>query len=244
LELNENIGEYDIDGNIIATRLEADPQALRIAYETDRANIGGGGLGSIPIIDIRPYVDTIPDIHDEFRSCVTRARLMAANGRVDNQVILTIQLGGNPIQNLIDPKSLFNRQLRATLPLMDHWQDNIARDHSKASVAEKTASNKPAGLVDACWTEDGEKIVEKRTYDGNGRRNQLFPPHGDPRIAAGEPLAENILKCAPKPIEPKDYVRPLTEDQLARLKAIFPKGVCDYSRPGVGARLAQGTWRT
>jgi len=128
------------------------------------------------------------------------------------------------------------------MSLMDQWLDNIAKDQSSHSVLEKISAAKPDGIADACWSEDGEKIVEKRTYDGGGRCNQLFPPHGDPRIAAGEPLTEGILKCALKPVNPKDYVHALTEEQLARLKAIFPQGVCDYTRPGIGQGPMQGPW--
>ena len=35
----------------------------------------------------------------------------------------------------------------------------------------------------------------------------------------------------------------LTPDQLARLKAAFPHGVCDYSRPGIEQQKAHATWR-
>ena len=67
--------------------------ALRLAYDTGRVNAGGGSLGAIPIIDSRPYLDPTGDIHDSFRSFVTRARLVAANGRADNQVILRMPGG-------------------------------------------------------------------------------------------------------------------------------------------------------
>ena len=30
--------------------------------------------------------------------------------------------------------------------------------------------------------------------------------------------------------------------KLERLKAIFPSGVCDYSRPGVGQQVTKTTW--
>jgi Tannase-like family of unknown function (DUF6351) len=72
--------------------------------------------------------------------------------------------------------------------------------------------------------------------------NQLYPNHGNPRMAAGGPLAGNILKCALKPIDPKTYAQPLTTDQVERLKAIFPQGVCDYSRTGIEQQAATGTW--
>src|SRR5262249_38152055 len=78
IELNERIGGYDQDGNIVATRTEADPRALRIAYQRGLVLTGGGGLGNIPIIDWRSYSDDLGDLHDRFRSFVTRARLIAA----------------------------------------------------------------------------------------------------------------------------------------------------------------------
>jgi hypothetical protein len=240
LELNEKVGGYDDDGNIAAARMAGDPEALRIAYATGRVNAGSGGLSSIPIIDFRLYGDTFPDIHDEYRSFVTRARLIAANGSADNQVILTFPFTLKPSQKL---GALFGTVSSTLVPKMDQWLDTLAKDTSQRSVIEKIAAAKPADITDACWSEDGEKIVEKRTYDGNGRCNQLFPPHGGPRIAAGGPLTEDILKCALKPVDPKDYVHPLTPDQLTRLKAIFPKGVCDFTRPGIGQEPLQGTWR-
>ena len=101
LELNEKVGGYDDDGKIMATRMAGDPEALRIAYATGRVNAGGGGLGSIPIIDIRTYVDTIPDIHDEYRSFVTRARLIAANGSAENQVMLTFPSDQRPAKSRV-----------------------------------------------------------------------------------------------------------------------------------------------
>jgi uncharacterized tannase-like protein DUF6351 len=105
------------------------------------------------------------------------------------------------------------------------------------------ARNRPADLADACWSDQGEKIVEPASYTGSGRCNQMYPPHADPRIAAGAPLTDDILKCELKPIDQKDYKRPFTTDETARLKAVFPKGVCDYRRPGVEQRRVSGSWR-
>jgi len=30
---------------------------------------------------------------------------------------------------------------------------------------------------------------------------------------------------------------------LERLRAVFPGGVCDYSRPGVGQQITKVTWQ-
>jgi hypothetical protein len=232
LDLNMHVGGYDPDGNIVPRRSTADPDALRKAYENGRMNMGGGSLGAIPIIDFRRYYD--PDLHDRYRSFAVRARLIAANGSADNQVILTVS-----------PKTAQKIYAKINvLNLMNQWLDNIARDTSHDSASRKVARNKPAELTDACWTPEGDKITEPQTYDGPGRCNQLYPNHANPRIAAGAPLADDILKCALKPLDPKDYVRPITADQMVRIKAIFPEGVCDYSLPGVGQQKLQETWQT
>ena len=42
-------------------------------------------------------------------------------------------------------------------------------------------------------------------------------------------------------IDAADYAVTFTPQEMARLQAIFPSGVCDYSRRGVGYRPG-GTW--
>jgi hypothetical protein len=46
---------------------------------------------------------------------------------------------------------------------------------------------------------------------------------------AGGPVAANIMKCALKPVAATDYAVPFSPAELARLQAIFPSGVCDWS---------------
>jgi hypothetical protein len=125
---------------------------------------------------------------------------------------------------------------------MDRWLDAIAVDTAPGTRAAKLSRNKPATLGDSCWATDGEHIVEQSIYRGPGRCDQMYPAYGDPRIAAGGPLADDVLKCALKPIDPADYAYPLTADQLGRLRAIFPSGVCDYRRPGIGQGITRKTW--
>ena len=74
------------------------------------------------------------------------------------------------------------------------------------------------------------------------RCDQLFEKSSDPRIAAGAPMTDDILKCQLKPIEAKDYKVAPTPDRIAVLKATFPEGVCDYSKPGVGQDAKLTTW--
>lgn len=240
IDLNERIGGYDEDGHIVGTRTQADLEALRIAYQRGLVLTGGGGLSQVPIIDWHLYGDDLANAHDLFRSFATRARLIAANGNADNQVIL------------IDPRSdlwiewdtpVLDRE-RDLMAEMDRWLDNIAADRATGTMSAKVARNKPSGVADGCRATDGERIVEPATYEGSGSCNDLYPPHADPRIAAGGPLTDDVLKCELKPISAADYSRPLTPHQLRRLKAIFPDGVCDYSRRGIGQGVTLATWQS
>ena len=61
-----------------------------------------------------------------------------------------------------------------------------------------------------------------------------FPFFADARIAAGGPLADNVMQCQLKPLDQRDYRVSFTAGQWARLKQAFPTGVCDYRRLGVG----------
>jgi len=123
------------------------------------------------------------------------------------------------------------------LRLMDEWLENIANDSTTyQTLAEKVVRNKPPELVDACYSDAGVKITDPATC------RLLYPFHANPRIAAGEPLANNVLKCQLRPIDSSDYAQKLTPDQLARLNTVFPDGVCDYSQPGVEQQLVADTW--
>ena len=64
----------------------------------------------------------------------------------------------------------------------------------------------------------------------------------DPRVVAGAPRSEDILKCQLKPIALSDYKARFTPAELARLKSVFPQGVCDWSKKGVNQLPLDGTW--
>ena len=78
--------------------------------------------------------------------------------------------------------------------------------------------------------------------DAGAKCNQLFPVHENVRIAAGGPIAGDILKCRLKPIDFGQYQQTFTDSERARVRAIFPDGVCDWSRPGVNQRPLKDTW--
>jgi len=229
LDLNARVGGYDIDGNIVAAREVADRKALRLAYRTGRIDSGAGGLPDLPIIHFRPWRDDIGDVHDAIRSHSFRARLIATNGTAANHVNMVCSNVGTGAGRLDLIEVMAIR-------VVDQWVENVVSDLRPGSAPAKVARNKPAGLVDECFTVTGVKITDPAACAA------LYPVHANPRLAAGEPLAQDVLKCKLKRVDARSYPRPLTASQLARLKSIFPQGVCDYSRPGVGQKPLAGTW--
>jgi len=238
LDINEKIGGFDVDGNMVAERMVADPTAIRAAYRTGRLNQAQGGLGDLPIIDYRTYYDDLPggDVHMRFQTFTTDARLMRARGTTDNRVMLTQDRQYGDFR-------LTSPQLREALSQMDLWLTTLSKDTSNDRAIVKIRRAKPAGLVDACWTKDGQKIVEKQQYLA-GKCNELYPSHSFPRAVAGAPITNDAIKCQLKPITASDYKVTMSSDDMARLKKILPSGVCDWSKPGAEQQTLAGTWQT
>jgi hypothetical protein len=238
LDVNEKIGGFDIDGNMVGDRMVADSAAIRAAYRTGRLNQAQGGLGDLPIIDYRTYYDDLPggDVHMRFQTFTTDARLMKARGTTDNRVMLTQDRQYGDFR-------LTSPQLREALSQMDQWLTALSKDTSSDPTMAKIRRAKPSGLVDACWTKDGQKIVEKQQYLA-GKCHELYPSHAFPRAVAGAPIANDVIKCQLKPITASDYKVAMSTDDMARLKKIFPSGVCDWNKPGVEQQPLAGTWQT
>jgi len=242
LDLNRAIGGFDNDGNYSTTRGEADPLALKRAYETGQITHGGLGLKSTPIIDYRGYVD-VPENraedHSRFHSFSMRARLEQANGTAANQVML-IESGVPGTRGLFSDESPV---LSQALSQMDEWLSRLNVGGAERPTPAAVAKAKPATLTDACFTDDGaNRIAETQVYQGNTKCNTLYPAYSSPRMVAGEPLANNVLKCQLKPIDASDYGEKLGKDDVAELRATFPNGVCDFRKPGVGQVPTKGIW--
>ena len=236
IELNRSIGGYDIDGNWMAERMVADPKALEIAYRAGQV-VHGSGLSAIPVFDVRWYGDHYGDVHNQIRPYSVRARLMAANGHANNHVIWTTTMDKVGPR---DPLTLKYGEVEAryyeAILLMDQWLTAIAQDTAPGTKAEKVVRNKRAAAVDACFTKTGEKITD------DAKCAAMHPRLPVPRMVAGAPLSDDVLKCQLKPINAADYRMPLAEAQVTRLKAVFPGGVCDFTKPGVGQQPPAGTW--
>lgn len=255
IEINQKIGGLDVDGKIVAARQVGDPLALRRAYQTGQVNLGDGGLASMPIIDIRSYVDGDPigvgdpniDVHDGYHSAIMRARLMKYNGNANNHVMLTVASLGRVQLDTRGPASTYGTPLTKIsaegLDIMDRWLTAIAKDTSNASAAQKVAANRPAGVVDACYpTKFGALVGEIDKVTDKAQCDKVFPFAADARLAAGAPATNDVFKCQLKPVTASDYKTAPSADQLAKLKQIFPEGVCDYSKPGVEQVKIAGTW--
>jgi hypothetical protein len=244
LDLNERIGGLDIDANFVPARTRAHLLATRLAYRGGRLVNGGEGLAETPIVDFRNYLDLRPggDIHMRFHSFSMRERLRKANGDADNQVMIVVDSRfscGFGTELTCDNPALWE-----AFDQLDRWLVAIEQDASGRSRAENVRANKPAGLVDACWTGDDPpvRIVEEQTYDGPGVCNALYPSFPSPRIVAGSPVEGDLIACRLKPIDLGDYAVEFTAAELARLQAIFPEGVCDWTQPGLEQQPPAGTY--
>ena len=227
LEVNEKVGGTDIDGQIVSQRTEGDPIALKGMYESGLKASYNAALGNVPILMSRAYTDHRGDIHDRQRDFVVRARLERANGRSDNSVIW-IASNAAPIS--------------ASLDTMNQWLDAMTADPTPLSI-DKVVKHKPAEAVDTCWDASGQKIVEPASFTAANKCNQLYPVHSEPRLVAGAPLTNDIMKCQLKPINFADYKARFSEAQQARMRAIFTTGVCDFSKPGVNQVAIKGTYQ-
>ena len=243
LDLNEKVGGYDKDGKMGDQRSRGDPIALRAAYASGLLNGGGGGLATAPIIHYRTYNDALGDIHSRERDMSIRARLVKANGDGANEVFW-VSPGGQPGGPRNDPAVAKGREMTSAqaLDAMTKWLDALAADPAPLTHA-KVVKHKPAEAKDAWFDASGAKHDEKATWDGPGGYNAQYPNHSEPRIQAGAPIANDVLKCRLKPIKAADYKVKFSAAQMARLKAIFPRGVCDFSKPGVGQVALKGTYQ-
>jgi hypothetical protein len=241
IDLNARAGGHDIDGNLVANRTVGDPTALQLAYQTGRVNEFGAGLSSIPIIDLRSYVDTpyadgSVDVHNSYHSGVNRARLIAINGNANNQIIVTAQTLGTLSLDTGTLGSPLAVAAATMLDALDRWLANIAADTLPGTQAEKVARNKPSDAVDACYTLSLQKITDA------AQCAQMFPYFKDPRLVAGASAIDDVFKCALKPVDPADYNPALNAAQLATVRSVFPTGVCDFTKPGIGKVPLANTW--
>ncbi len=204
-----------------APRKEADPGAIEAAF--DQGHVNRGDV-QIPLIDVRDYLEQQLDMHNSHQSFAARQRLLNFDGDASNQVIWFSEPGGVDITE-------------RAFEVIDEWMDNIAR-RPKRGIDR----NKPDAATDTCFDVNGDPIYAGDDAwagildDGpDGPCATVMPPFSTSRIVAGAPITGDIFKCqlmsVAEAIDQGVYGS-VTFDasQTARLEAIFPTGVCDYSR--------------
>ena len=85
--------------------------------------------------------------------------------------------------------------------------------------------------------------MEPASFDAANKCNAIYPVHSEPRLVAGAPLTNDVMKCQLKPIDFGDYKVTFTNPQQARARSVFVTGVCDFSKPGVAQVPIKGTYR-
>ena len=240
---------FSTDPNVPAPRRSADVDAIRGAFESGLV-FNGTLPREVPIIDARHYLEDELDMHNSHQSFAARERIRRAQGHVDNHAIWF--LDARPEVDEVATSQLFEDGFR----VMDRWVRRIQRTGD-------VAGSRPAQAADTCWNTDGSRIARgddvwngaveliesgagadgeiPDEIDGTpvGKCAAAFPLHSTSRIVAGGPVTGDVYKCHTKPVADAiadgtygDWT-PTAEEQ-ARLEAIFPNGVCDYSQPSIG----------
>jgi len=212
----------------VVPRTEGSVAAMHAAY---RSGLVFDGRIDIPVIDWRHYLDGELNMHNARQSFASRQRMVEGQGSAANQVVWFTDAR---------PARAFD-QTPMALGVMDEWLGNLRAHPSRGVVA-----NKPAAAVDSCFATDGTLTYRGRdAWRGildrgpAGPCTQRFPIHGTSRTVAGGPFDEQVYKCARQPVAAalaRGVYGPWhpTSAESARLRQIFPTGVCDYRRPDVG----------
>ncbi len=247
LDLNRNIGGFDIDGNYVAQRMKMDPEVEAVSYRIG-AVIGRGALAETPVMDTALYVDLIPElnIHEAVRPFTIRARLRGRSRQNATQAIW---------RGIDAPPDAY--------PTMETWFPALRDLPYGADRVEAITAAKPIAAGDRCViATDGGRLelpgallgplgidlpllpgllpinltvplqidVPEDCDSGLGPCSLLLPVARTPRMVAGMPMSDDVIRCQLKPIDRNDYHASMTDAQLAELHTIFPDGVCDWSK--------------
>ncbi len=213
------------DGGITpAARAEADPGAIRAVLESGLVFLGDI---DVPVIDWRPYLEEVLDMHNTSQSFASRQRMLDVDGDASNQVIWFTDVV--PGQDEFD-------QTPMALRVMDEWMARL-----QANPGLSAAQARPEAAVDSCFNARGDLI-----YAGDdawagvlddsaaGPCTEQFELYSTSRRVAGAPVTGIIYKCHLQSVESAiasgiygDWQPDAAE--TARLNQIFPSGVCDYT---------------
>ncbi len=212
VDINAKVGGLDYNGNRQAKRVVADDIAVERAYRTGAVD-SANNLDKVAIIDLRG-----PDpgaFHDVYRTYAMRARLLRNFGTAANQVLW---------RGLVPLLGDVNYADDAVLAA-DAWIARVQADRRRVPLAQKIREDRPGTVADRC-TDGAGKDISPIVCD------EVVSAYGTPRLAAGSPLTDDVLDCAHKPLRREDYNVTFTEAEWLTLQETFPRGVCDYTKPG------------
>jgi hypothetical protein len=217
IDMNQRVGGYDQDGNYVEARSAANPDVVKRTYQSGLSLGGNGGLASIPVFDISELYDDDQYYHYQWFHFAARERMLQANGDTKNHVMWR---AGASVTELLGTPMAQGTAIRTAVATQSwaifiKWMNAYKSDATTASQREKVINNKPIAAVDGCFTKS---------------LTPLFIP--EPQTLSSAPASANKLQCQLKPIVAADYKVAFSAVQLASLSAIFPKGVCDWSKAG------------
>ena len=219
LDLNERIGGYDQDANYVSARTTGDAGAIRRTYQSGLTLGANGGLTSIPIFD-NATSNEAGGYHYGWFHFALRERVRQASGGNSDNMIMWRSIDAD-----------------AAKAVFDTWMVAYKSDTSNDPARAKAIRARPKKGADGCYDKATPPVLiaEDLVFSSKpvSRCSALYPVYSNPRREAGGPLAANILKCQLKPVDVKDYRATFSNAERTRLTAIFPGGVCDWSRPGV-----------
>jgi hypothetical protein len=239
VRVNEGVGGYDTD--LVwnsAARSRANPDVVRLYHAAGLVS-DGRQLAKVPIIDLRGNEAANGDIHANWRPFAVRDRLDRDHGGHGNHLIWEF----NSTSGSSAPGAALTRKAFLT---MDSWLAAIEADASANPIETKVVNNKPADAADFCLTTTGATDANLTPALALDDPTCPVKHEATPRQAAGGPVAENIFKCSLKPLnfsDPGYGSTTFSDDQKARLFAVFPDGVCNWNVPGVG-QVPVNPWST
>jgi hypothetical protein len=252
LDLNGGIGGYDFDGEHQAERSVVPDELAERAYATGRVSGPYGGLTDTPIILVDIYTDETGDIHDRVRAFSIADRL--AGGTSDggdwpgNLALWSIDPGATDLMESLT--GAVGEDAAAATFAMDEWLTAAAeyQDAEGGSWGDAVTAARPEAAESRCVLADADDPIVGRDAHEQAACAEALTIAEEPRMAAGAPRAGDIIKCQRIPVdEAVDagfYEVELTDDEVTRLADIFPDGVCDFSRPGIGQAPPTGEWPT
>jgi hypothetical protein len=220
---------FSLDPLAPAPRQQGNVDAMHAVYE---AGLVFRGDIDIPIIDWRNYLEDELNMHNTQQSFASRKRMLNADDDASNQVVW--------FTDVVESSPIFDQTPEA-LAVIDEWMANI-----RANPSGGVAGNKPVDATDRCFDENGAEIARgPGVWNGiidseaPGACTQKFKIYSTSRRVAGGPFEQSIFKCQLMPVSDAIArgfygVWSPSPQEAAILQAIFPSGVCDYSKPDVG----------